>query len=187
MNEKSVVSKERKQLALNIAFMVLCGVSGVFIKHLINPVSNVITGFFHVPGGVSTAVSVMLLVIAAGVTGKKWCAGLIGIAQGMTALSIGMVGSMGVLIPLAYFIPGFAIDLIMLIPEKGFFGMRLKAFLANIASSVSAALFANFMVFHLPTLILTVYLCLAAVTGAICGCLAGVIIKNVKTYIEKDM
>ena len=184
MEEKKIVLDRRKRLALNIVFMALCGVSGVFIKHLINPVSNVITGALHIPGGVSTAVSLMFLVIAAGVTKQKWCAGTIGLVQGFTALSLGMVGSMGVFLPLAYIIPGVVVDLVMLIPDKGGFSAFLMAFFANILASLSAAIFANFMVFHLPGIVLMVYLIVSALSGAICGLLATVIINKINGFIE---
>jgi hypothetical protein len=54
-----------------------------------------------------------------------------------------------------------------------------KSFIANIASSVSAALFADIVVFHLPVKPLVVYLCLATVSGAICGFIAGAVSASI--------
>ncbi|SEP98278.1 hypothetical protein SAMN02910369_00966 [Lachnospiraceae bacterium NE2001] len=180
-NDRSIDNKTRRvalwfkknSLLRDIAIMILCCFAGVALKRLINPFANMVTDALHVPGGISTAFSLMFLVIASLVTKRKWCATVMGSMQALTALAIGMVGSMGILMPLAYIIPGIAVDLVMLIPEKGLFSDYFKAFIAGILSSVSAALFADLVVFHLPIKPLTVYLLLATVSGAICGGLAG--------------
>ena len=182
MRERQIVIDKRKKIIINLFFLILCGVTGVFIKHLINPIANTITTYLHIPGGISTAVSLMFLVLAATVSNKKWCATLMGAIQGFTALYIGMVGSMGILIPLAYILPGISIDLIMLLPKNKIFPMKMKAFLANIFSSLTAALFANFLVFRLPISILSFYLAIAALSGGLCGLLAGFISKKMKNW-----
>ena len=158
-------------------FMILCCVAGVLAKKAINPAANMMTDFLHIPGGISTALSLMFLVMGAGLTNGRWNAGIMGLVQGISALLMGSVGSMGVLIPVAYFIPGVVIDLMMLLPLKTPSGMRVKAFLANLASSLSAALFADVMVFHLPLNVLTVYILVAALSGAVCGYAAGEVIN----------
>ncbi len=170
----------KNSLLSDIVIMILCCIAGLLVKKMINPFANMITDALHVPGGISTAFSLMFLVIASGITVRKWNASIMGSMQALAALSIGMVGSMGILMPLAYLIPGVVVDLVMLIPEKKIFSVGTKAFLANIISSVSAALFADIIVFHLPIKPLTVYLLLAAVSGAICGFMAGVVIEAVE-------
>ncbi len=95
-----------------------------------------------------------------------------GIMQAGAALALGSVGSMGMLMPLAYLIPAVVIDIVMLVPGEF---VRLKAYAANILSSVSAAVFANLVVFRLPGKACTVYIMLAALTGAIMGFAAGII------------
>ncbi len=170
----------RNIMVRDIVIMILCCFAGVAIKRLINPFANLVTDALHVPGGISTAFSLMFLIVASIVTKRKWCATVMGSMQALTALAIGMVGSMGLLMPLAYIIPGIAVDLVMLIPEKGLLTAGFKAFLAGILSSVSAALFADLVVFHLPIKPLMVYILLATVSGAICGGVAGILtdLKN---------
>ena len=163
--------------------MVVFCFAGVLCKKLINPVANAITGALHIPGGISTAVALMFLVIAASLTKRKWSASAMGMMQAAMALAMGSMGSMGLLRPLAYLIPGIVIDLVMLIPEGksgGLFTSRAKAFFANILSSVSAALFADLVVFHLPTKPLMAYLCVAALSGAVCGFVAGAVVAPIK-------
>ena len=176
-------------LISEIGFMIICCILGVITKKIINPYANMVTDALHVPGGISTAVSLMFLVIASGVSGRKWNGTIMALMQAAAAMSIGMVGSMGALLPVAYLLPGIMIDLVMLIPGKSRISMRLKAFTANIAGSVIAAVFADIIVFHLPVSALSVYLCLAAFSGAVCGCFAGAIIiplKKVKDGNENE-
>lgn len=169
-----------KRFALEFGLMLVCCVAGVLVKKAINPAANMITDFLHIPGGISTAVSLMFLVIGAGMTKGRFNAGIMGMTQGFAALSVGMVGSMGFLLPVAYVVPGAAIDLAMLLPLPQEWGRRVKAFLANIAGSVAAALFADIAVFHLPSLALTVYICVAALSGAVCGYVAGSILAGME-------
>ena len=192
MQNNNTVSKNRVASVLrffdgslrsDLLIMVVFCFAGVLCKKLINPVANAITGALHIPGGISTAVALMFLVIAASLTKRKWSASAMGMMQAAMALAMGSMGSMGLLRPLAYLIPGIVIDLVMLIPEGksgGLFTSRAKAFFANILSSVSAALFADIVVFHLPTKPLMAYLCVAALSGAVCGFVAGAVVAPIK-------
>ena len=99
-------------------FMALCCDLGFFSKKLISPVAHLITGFLHIPGGVSTSFSLMFLVIAASLIPVFGCAALMGAVQSMLALFFGMTGSMGLLAPIGYILPGLAIDLILYISRK---------------------------------------------------------------------
>ena len=192
MQNNNTVSKNRVASVLrffdgslrsDLLIMVVFCFAGVLCKKLINPVANAITGALHIPGGISTAVALMFLVIAASLTKRKWSASAMGMMQAAMALAMGSMGSMGLLRPLAYLIPGIVIDLVMLIPEGksgGLFTSRAKAFFANILSSVSAALFADLVVFHLPTKPLMAYLCVAALSGAVCGFVAGAVVSPIK-------
>ena len=189
MQKKSMITKKiaetgsrisQNRLLSDISIMIIMCFAGVVVKKMINPFANMITDSLHVPGGISTAFSLMFLVIAAGVTSGKWNASIMGSMQALTALSLGMVGRMGILMPLAYLIPGIVIDLVMLIPGERSASIKFKAFIANIFSSVSAALFADVVVFHLPLKPLLVYICLAVLSGAICGFIAGAVLDSIK-------
>ena len=169
----------KNSLVSDLLIMVVLCFAGVFCKKLINPAANVVTDSLHVPGGISSSVSLMFLVIAAGITKRRWSASAMGIMQAGTALAMGSMGSMGYLLPVAYVVPGVVIDAIMLIGEKIHLSSRVSAFIANILSSVTAALFADLVVFHLPVKPLTVYLCLATLTGSICGYIAGTVISMI--------
>lgn len=180
----------REKQVIKLMFVFFCCFVGLFSKRLINPLANLITDNLHIPGGISTSFSLMFMVIAVGVTRKKWCAVPMAIAQCTAAFMIGMIGSMGAFLPVAYIVPALVIDIIMLLPGKEMHSYVLKLFAANILSSVSAAMTANFLVFHLPKMILLVYVCVAATSGAVCGYIAAEVSvrinKNEAFYDKED-
>ena len=176
----------RNSLASEMIIMLIFCFAGVFCKKLINPFANTVTDAIHIPGGISTAVSLMFLVFASGITTRKWNASAMGFLQGAVALAMGSVGSMGFLAPLAYIIPGAVIDIVMMVGQKVNLPVSLKAFAANVLSSLSAALFADIVVFHLPAKVLTMYLLVAAFSGAICGGVAGAAAASFKKARKKD-
>lgn len=171
---------KKNSLLWDFSIMIILCFAGLIVKKLINPAANMVTDALHVPGGISTAFSLMFLVVASGMTTRKWTASVMGSMQALAALSIGMVGSMGILMPLAYIVPGVFVDIVMAIPDKGIFVTKIKAFLANILSSVAAALVANIFVFHLPFKPLLVYILLASLSGAVCGFVAGAALESAK-------
>ena len=174
-------------LLIELIIMIVCCFAGVFCKKLINPFANVVTDSLHIPGGISTAVSLMFMVIASALTDRKWSAMAMGIMQAAFALAMGSVGSMGVFLPVSYIVPGIVIDLVMLLSKKTGISSGLPAFTSNILSSVSAAVFADIIVFHLPVPVLALYLCVAALSGAICGAVAAVISSSImNNRKEKD-
>ena len=174
-------------LLVEFIIMIVFCFAGIFCKKVINPFANVVTDSLHIPGGISTAVSLMFMVMASAFTSRKWSATAMGIMQAAFALAMGSVGSMGVFLPVSYVIPGIVIDLVMVLYKKEILTLRLSAFIANILSSVSAAVIADIIVFHLPVPILTLYLCVAALSGAICGAVAAVISSSImNNRKEKD-
>ena len=102
----------------------------------------------------------------------------------MIALSLGMVGSMGILSPIGYIVPGMVIDLIFLLSRKTDLGTDLTLTLANMFGAAAASLTANLIVFHLPGVPLALYVVVALASGAVCGCFAGVLAKRLRPVIS---
>ena len=152
-----------------LIFLALCCDLGLFSKRLIAPASNLITDFLHIPGGIGTSFSLMFLVIAAVMVERFGCAAIMGAVQSGLALAFGMVGSMGALSAIGYIVPGIAIDLLLAATRKTSLSRRDRIVLANAAAAPCAALTANFIVFHLQGVVLLLYLCVAASSGAIFG------------------
>ena len=164
-------------------FMALCCDLGFFSKKLISPVAHLITGFLHIPGGVSTSFSLMFLVIAAALMPTFGCAALMGAVQSMLALFLGMTGRMGLLAPIGYILPGLAIDLILFAFRKITNHTSAGIILASIAASVTACLTTNMLVYRLWGIVLLLYVFVSAVSGALCGVLAVSLVNRLRPVI----
>ena len=165
--------KSSKVQMLN--FMALCCILGLLVKKLVNPLANVITEALHIPGGISTGFSIMFLVIAAEVVKMKKCGTMMGTVQGFLALALGRIGSMGILAPLGYIIPGITIDVCYWLAK----GLRLsrteRMVMTNAMAAFMASVTANVIVFHLKGPVLWLYLSVSATSGSIYGALGSMI------------
>ena len=160
-----------KRLRLNqLIYMALCCDLGIVAKRMISPAANLITDALHIPGGIGTSFSLMFLVVGAVLTGQFGCGTLMGVIQSGIALALGATGSLGILSPIGYVIPGLAIDLALWALRQR--SMQAAVMAACIAGPLAASLTANLLVFRLHTVPLPLYLCVACTTGAICGLVA---------------
>lgn len=166
----------------HLIFFALCCDLGLFSKRLIGPAANLITDALHIPGGVGTAFSLLFLVVGASVIPVFGCAVLMGTVQSVIAVSFGMVGSMGILSPIGYIIPGFVIDIALWTGRKT---GRDTILLSNLLASVAASLCANAIVFHLRGTALLLYCAVAGLSGGICGCLAQWLYHKIEPVMRK--
>lgn len=167
----------------SLNFMALCCVLGLVCKKLVNPFANVITEALHIPGGVSTGFSIMFLVIAAEVVQMKRAGTLMGTVQGFLALAMGRVGSMGILAPLGYIVPGISIDLIYYLQKYAKWSVTERMVFANSLAAAMASVTANVLVFHLWGPVLVLYLCVSATSGAIYGFLGSAIVSRFQVLV----
>ena len=166
-----------KQTKLNmLIFMALCCTLGLFVKKLVNPLANVITEALHIPGGISTGFSIMFLVVAAEVVTMKRSGMLMGSVQGFLALALGRIGSMGILAPLGYIVPGITIDVVYFLQKYLKLSRTERMVLANGLAAVMASVTANVLVFHLHGPVLWLYLCVSLTSGSIYGYLGSLIV-----------
>lgn len=168
-----------KLFTLNV--MALCCVLGLVTKKMINPFANVITETLHIPGGISTGFSIMFLVIAAELVYTRHAGAMMGTVQGFLALAMGRVGSMGILSPIGYIVPGMAIDLVYCLQKHMNFSRLERMVFANAAAAVMASVTANIIVFRLKGPVLWLYLCVSAVSGTIYGFLGSAIAARLYT------
>lgn len=167
-----------------LIFWALCCGLGLFCKRLVAPIANVITAWLHIPGGIGTSFSLMFLALAGSLAPSTFCCTKMSFVQSMLALALGMVGNMGILSPLGYVMPGLVMD--------GMFklGHQLKIrpadtfILANGLGAVTAAMTANMIVFHLRGMLLVVYLCVAATSGALFGLLGAFLANRLSPVIH---
>ena len=187
----------RQSRLSKLNFMALCCVLGLFTKKLINPLANVITEALHIPGGISTGFSIMFLVVAAevvwqgrqrtqdGGSGKplKYCGTIMGAVQGFLALCLGRVGSMGILAPIGYIVPGMAIDLVYGLAERFKLDRTERMVFANALAAVLASVTANVIVFRLWGPVLFLYLCVSAFSGTLYGFLGSVVAGKLRKAV----
>lgn len=170
-----------------LIFMALCCDLGVFSKKLIVPAANFITDLLRIPGGIGAGFSLMFIVIAAAFVPRFGAAALMGAVQSVIALCMGTTGSMGALAPVGYILPGIAIDLVLLLARRADLGRDESLVLANAAASVAACLAANMIVFRLRGFALALYVCVAALSGAVCGILASMCVKKLDPIFGKEV
>ena len=170
-----------------LIFLALCCDLGLFSKRLISPAANLITDFLHIPGGIGTSLSLMFLVIAAAMVERFGCAAIMGAVQSVLALAFGMVGSMGALSFIGYIVPGLVIDLLLTATRKSPLSQRDRVVLANAAAAPCAALAANLIVFHLSGVVLLLYLCVSATSGAIFGLAGAGIVRRLMPVFGTEL
>ena len=152
-------------------FMAICCDLGLFSKRLIAPVTNILTDALHIPGGIATSFSLMFVILAALVCDTFGSAIIMCVIQSGIALALGMVGSMGILSPVGYIVPGILIDLIIVLCKKTHISRIIMLMTANAFAAVGTSLTANIIVFHLWGPPLWLYIMVAMTSGAICGIL----------------
>ena len=166
-----------------LIFMALCCDLGLFAKKLINPAANLITEALHIPGGVSTAFSLMFLAVGAAVMGKFGVAAAMGAVQSVLALAFGMVGSMGALAPIGYILPGVVMDLALLLARRIGLPLGEQVTAANALAAAAACLTANAIVFRLRGIVLLLYLLVASTFGVLFGLLGGLVAGRVRKAV----
>lgn len=164
---------------VRLIVMALCCDLGLFGKRLIAPAANIINDVLHIPGGIGTAFSLMFLVIACAAVRKFGCGALMGAVQSVIALAFGMTGSMGVLAPIGYIVPGLVIDCVFFAARRLHIAQTYAAVAANSLASASAALTAQLIVFRLDGAALLIYVVGTAFCGALCGVLGGLTAKKI--------
>ena len=166
-----------------LLFLALACDIGLFAKRIIAPFANILTDAMHIPGGIGTSFSLMFLVVAAMLVKKTGCAVLMGAMQSVIALSFGMVGSMGLLAPVGYIVPGIVIDVIVSAGEKLDWDDTFTAVIANMLAAAAAGLTANVIVFNLRGIPLMLYVAVALTSGALCGLLGTILIRRLRPAV----
>ena len=175
---------QRNRLRM-LLFYTLCCELGLFAKRLVGPVANVITGVLRIPGGISSAFSIMFPVIAASITPSFGCGTLMTFLQSVLALTMGMTGSLGILAPIGYMVPGLVTDVILWAGRQLKADEKLLVVFTVMMATASAAAISNLLVFRLRGLLLALYLSTAFFSGTMCGVLGFELIRRVRPVVLK--
>ena len=174
----------RHEKLRQLLFWAICCDLGLFAKKLIAPAANLITDALHIPGGIGTSFSLLFLVIGACLIPRFGCATLMGLVQSGLAVLFGMTGSMGILAPIGYVVPGLIIDIVLWMGRKSRLDKQVSCVLANMLSAAAAALTANIIIFRLRGVVLLLYLSVSLFSGAISGLAAGLAVKRLEPILK---
>lgn len=162
----------------------MMAVLGMVVKPFLSPVFNLLTDFIRIPGGSATAgISIMFLVAAAALTGRKWTAFMAGLLQGLISLTTGISATVGALVLITYSIPGLAIDLVMLLPVLDPMPKKHRMMLAGAAGVLTGAAATNLLYFRLPLIAFMLFYAVGIGSGAAGGWLAYVILKRLPASV----
>lgn len=107
-----------------------------------------------------------------------------GAVQGFLSLALGRVGSMGLLMPIGYIIPGITIDMIYWLKKYIRLSQTERMVFANALAAVMASLTANVIVFCLSGSVLGLYLCVSGVSGTIYSFLGSSIVTRLHPVFQ---
>jgi hypothetical protein len=151
---------------------------GIATKPVVVPLAHIITGPLYIPGGaIAGGFYMMWIVLGAGLVGKRGTATLIAFVQAIMIIVTGVYGTHGVLSVATYTLPGFMVDILLLVMRSK--GNSLSdCFLAGITANMSGTFLSNLVFFRLPLIPLILSLSSAALSGGLGGVIAFNIIKR---------
>lgn len=169
-----------------LIFMALCCDIGMFSKKLIAPATNMITDALHIPGGIGTSFSIMFVVMGASICNITGCAIIMCIVQSALAVFLGSVGSMGILTPIGYIVPGIIIEISLFLLKRFRLISNNAIAITNALAGASAALCANVIVFGLKGLVLMLYVSVSFTSGLLFGYLGAAMLNRLKPVLHID-
>jgi hypothetical protein len=167
----------------DIIIIAMCAGLGIALKPILVPLSHIITGPLFIPGGAFAGGFYMLfIVVAAGLTEKKWAATLTCIVQALLVLITGVIGSHGILSLATYTLPGVMVDMLLLLIRHNGCGPVCCLF-SGITANLTGSFMSNVVFFRLPLVPLMLVLFSAAFSGGIGGLIAWGIVSRLRLFI----
>ena len=170
----------KKFSVFDLIIMAIVAALGIAMKPVIVPLVHIITGPLFIPGGaIAGGFYMMWIVIGAGLVGKRGAAVIIAIVQAIIVLTVGIVGTHGIVSLITYVAPGIAVELLFLITrQKG--DNIFSCFFAGMAANLAGTVLTNFVFFKLPLVPLVLTLAGGALSGGLGGLIAYAVIKSVR-------
>jgi len=181
------MSKLTKRFSIyELLAVTLMAALGMAVKPVVHSLAQIITGPLAIPSGVlAGGIYMMFLVLAAGLTGRRFSATLAGLVQAIISLILG-IGSHGIMNFLIYLMPGLAVDgsiwLFWLLQKDktSTVPSAPACFCACMAANICGSFPVSVVVFDIPPIPLMLSLCTAALSGGLGGLLGRLIIKQIK-------
>ena len=181
-----MVKQKKRFLAsfsvFHIIIIAVCAGLGIAIKPVLVPLVHIVTGPLFIPGGAVVGGFYMLfIVVAAGLTGKRWAATLTCVTQALLVLITGVIGSHGIMSVATYILPGVVVDLLLILIKNRAHN-AIGCFFGGMAANLTGTFLSNLVFFRLPFVPLMLTLFAGALSGALGGLIAYTIIKNLRAY-----
>lgn len=170
----------RRFSAFELIVIALMATLGIATKPVIVPLVHIITGPLYIPGGAIAGGFYMIwIVLGVGLINKIGVATIIASVQAIIIVSMGMVGTHGIMSFLTYIIPGLAVDILLILiryrsPSLG------NLFLCGMVANLSGTFLVNVIFFRLPFIPLILVLSSAALSGGVGGIIAYTIINKLE-------
>ncbi len=173
----------RRFTAFDLMIIAMMASLGLAIKPIIVPLVHIVTGPLFIPGGAVAGGFYMLwIVLGMGLVRKPGTCAMIALVQGIITITLGSVGSHGILSLLTYTLPGIFAEIPFLFAKKKVFHIlhfMAGCILANLAGTYGS----NLIFFRLPLLPLLLSLSSAALSGAIGGVIAYQLYKKLQIIL----
>lgn len=166
----------------DLTIMALMAVLGIAVKPIILPLVQLITAPLFIPGGaVAGGFYMIWIILPRFIVRKHFTATITCVIQALLVMSLGIIGSHGIMSILTYVLPGVAVDLFLLITYRNEKPHLFHLFFAGILANLMGSIGVNFIFFRLPLLPLLI----ALTAGAISGGLGGLIAYNIYKQLSK--
>lgn len=174
----------QKFTALDLIIIATMAGLGLAVKPIVVPLVHLITGPLFIPGGaIAGGLYMLWIVLGMGLVQKRGTCILIALVQAIITITLGSVGSHGVVGLLTYTLPGIAAEIPFLLGRRGSFNIlqfMAGCILANLAGTYGI----NLVFFNLPFLPLVLSLSGAALSGAIGGIVAYHLYQKIKIVLD---
>ena len=161
----------------HLTFLAICIALSLVSKHIIAPITNILTDLIRIPGGgAAAAFSIMFLVVGTGGLQWRWATTAAAFVQGLIALTLGMSSYQGLFAVLTYTVPGLVIDLLRLVfpnRDKNYFTVSCGL------SNGAGAFLSNLFVFHLEGIPFLLWMLVALIVGMFGGCIGELLFQRI--------
>ncbi len=183
-SDRRIMKKSLKKFsAFDLMIIAMMASLGLAIKPIIVPLVHMITGPLFIPGGsIAGGFYMLWIVLGMGLVKKRGTCTLIAFVQAIITITLGTVGSHGILSVLTYTLPGIVAEVPFLFGKNKEYHV-LHFMCGCILSNLAGTYGINLIFFQLPWIPLLLSLSSAALSGAIGGVVAYMLHTKIKVIL----
>ncbi len=179
------MDKKFKFTIYDLLVMTLFAALGIALKPVIGPIARMVSGLISMPGGaLFGGIYMMFLLLAGGITKKRFSPTLTAFIQALLVIVLGTFGSHGIMSIVTYTLPGLVVDLYLIL-FKSELDKPKHFIVGGVLANMTGTLLVNFVKMKLPLPALLFALAVAAVSGALGGLISSVISSRLSKIIKR--